>query len=39
MINAVGKKSVSFLEKEGLVDESEVIKIKEIPHAQIFFIL
>jgi len=39
MINAVGKKSVSFLEKEGLVDKSEVIKIKEIPHTQIFFIL
>jgi len=34
MINAVGKKAVGFLEKEGLIDKENIIKIKGIPHAQ-----
>jgi hypothetical protein len=34
IINAVGKKSVSFLEKEGLVSRDKIIKIDKVPHAQ-----
>ncbi len=39
MINAVGKKSVSFLEKEEMVSKDNTIEIDKIPHAQVFFIL
>lgn len=39
MINAVGKKSVSFLEKEEMVSKDNIIEIDKIPHAQVFFTL
>jgi len=34
IINAVGKKAVEFLEKEGLIEKENIIYVKKIPHAQ-----
>ena len=35
-INLIGKKSVGIALNEGLVEEKNIIKIKNIPHIQIF---
>jgi uncharacterized protein len=34
MINAVGSDSVTFLIKEGIIEKKNIIKVKNIPHAQ-----
>ena len=34
VINAVGKKSIDFLEKEGLINEDNIFIVENIPHAQ-----
>ncbi len=34
--NLVGKKSVSVAVEMGLVSEGEILKVQEIPHAQIY---
>ena len=34
IVNMVGKKSVNFGIKIGIIDSKNVIKIKNIPHAQ-----
>ena len=34
IINMVGKKSMEFALKLGVVDKKDIIKIKNIPHAQ-----
>ncbi len=36
IINIVGKKIVDLAIKIGLVDKENVIKVKDIPHAQVF---
>ncbi len=38
VINAVGKKSVNFLIKEGFISEKDVINIENIPHSQYYVI-
>ncbi|MEK6906934.1 MAG: DUF424 family protein [Nanoarchaeota archaeon] len=35
-INIVGKDSVKLAVKAGIIDESNIIKIKKIPHALVF---
>ena len=35
MINAVGEKSISLLDKFGLVDKERVLRVNNIPHAQV----
>lgn len=35
-INIIGKESVEFALKHKLIDKTNVIKIKNIPHAQVF---
>ena len=35
VINAVGKNAVNFLLKEGYVEESKILMIGDIPHAQV----
>ncbi len=37
-LNVVGKESVAFCEKRGLVDKDRVIKIAGIPHIQIVIV-
>jgi hypothetical protein len=37
-INIIGKKAVSIALKEGLIKKENIIFIKKIPHAQIYFI-
>lgn len=37
-LNIVGEKSVKLALKEKLIDKSSVIRIKEVPHAQIYSI-
>ena len=34
IVNIVGKKSMDFALKLGIVDKKNIIKIKNIPHAQ-----
>lgn len=35
-LNIVGKESVGLALKEKIIDKNSVIKIKEVPHAQIY---
>lgn len=35
-LNIVGKNSIGIALKEKIIDESSIIKIKEVPHAQIY---
>ena len=34
VVNVVGEKSIDFIVKKGIVDEKNIIKINNVPHAQ-----
>jgi len=38
IINAVGNKIIDFLFRENIIDEKGIIKIGDVPHAQVFAI-
>jgi hypothetical protein len=38
MLNVVGKESIEFCIKKGLVDKKNIIKIKGIPHTQVLLL-
>ena len=38
IINAIGSKTIEFLKKNDIVDEKFILKIKDVPHAQVIMI-
>lgn len=38
ILNVVGKRSVGFCLKQGWISEKNIIKVKNVPHAQCIFV-